>query len=124
VRTPGLVVGVGCREHTTADELFAHVAEVLGAADLDPGEVVLVATLDRRSTHPAVLGLAAALGASVEGVSARGLEAEPAPTPSPVVARAAGTASVAEAAVLAVGARLLVPKHVGAASTVAVGRRD
>nr|WP_284303673.1 cobalamin biosynthesis protein [Mobilicoccus caccae] len=41
---------------------------------------------------------------------------------SPDAAEAVGTPSVAEAAVLAEGAELVVPKHVRPGSTVAIGR--
>ena len=49
------------------------------------------------------------------------LAAQDAPHPSAVVRSAVGTASVAEAAVLAAGATLVVPKTVLGRCTVAVG---
>ncbi|WP_226344898.1 Rv2231c family pyridoxal phosphate-dependent protein CobC [Agilicoccus flavus] len=89
---------------------------------------VALATRERHLDHPAVQHAAAALGARIVAVDEAGLEraAAQVPTPSAQVAALTGVtgrplASVAEAAVVAAGARLLVRKTIGDACTAALG---
>jgi precorrin-3B C17-methyltransferase/precorrin-6y C5,15-methyltransferase (decarboxylating) CbiE subunit/precorrin-6Y C5,15-methyltransferase (decarboxylating) CbiT subunit len=120
---PRLVLGVGCSSMATGEESARLVAEALGELGLTVGEVDRVATIDRRADHPAVTGL----GADVVTFTAEQLAGVPVPSPSPVVERAVGTPSVAEAAALLAagpGAELLRAKHAGPTVTVAVARRD
>jgi len=120
---PSLVVGVGTSSDARGDELTTHLEKVLGAAGLAAESVAVVATIDRRATHPAVV----ALGRPVVAYPAETLAAIGVPNASAVVAAAVGTPSVAEAAALAAagpGSTLLVPKTAGAGVTVAVARRS
>ncbi|GAA1261124.1 cobalamin biosynthesis protein [Oryzihumus leptocrescens] len=116
-----VVLGVGGRPGAPADELLTLAAAALAERGLDPGAVCLVATLDRRAEADAVQGLAAASGARVKAVTVETLAAQACPTPSARVLAAVGSSSVAEAAVLACGGRLLGPRHTSRAWTVAVG---
>jgi cobalt-precorrin 5A hydrolase/precorrin-3B C17-methyltransferase len=122
LRPPSLVVGVGTSSGAPPEEARTAVRSALDAAGLSAASVACVATVDRRSEHPAVVGL----GWPVRAFPADVLAAVPVPHPSPVVAAAVGTASVAEAAALLAsgpGGRLVVPKQTSAAVTVAVARR-
>jgi cobalamin biosynthesis protein CbiG len=64
------------------------------------------------------------VGAEVKGYPASTLSAREVPHPSRRVGAAVGTPSVAEAAVLATGARLVVPKTARGRCTVAIGRYE
>jgi cobalamin biosynthesis protein CbiG len=116
-----LVVGVGLSSGAQDQELSDLTGALLRQHGLDPRDVTTVATLDSRALAPAVCGLATAMSARVTGFPSRLLAAQDAPHPSDVVRSAVGTASVAEAAVLAAGATLVVPKTVLGRCTVAVG---
>jgi cobalt-precorrin 5A hydrolase len=82
--------------------------------------VTALATLDVRAAEPGLIGAATARGWPLTGHAAAVLAAVPVPTPSARVAAAVGTASVAEAAALLGGARLVVGKTVHGRVTVAV----
>ncbi len=116
-----LVVGVGLSSGAQDQELSDLTGALLRQHGLDPRDVTTVATLDSRVQAPAVRGLATAMRAGVTGFPSRLRAAQDAPHPSAVVRFAVGTASVAEAAVLAAGATLVVPKTVLGRCTVAVG---
>jgi cobalt-precorrin 5A hydrolase/cobalt-precorrin 5A hydrolase/precorrin-3B C17-methyltransferase len=115
-----LVVGAGCSRGCPPEELAALVEAALAGVR---GRVVAVATIDRRAQEPCVLALAGERGVPVRAHPAAALAAVPVPTPSPVVARHVGTASVAEAAALLAagpGARIAVAKRRSAHATCAV----
>lgn len=109
-----LVLGIGLRAGTSYAELEDAVQGV-------PGEVQLIATLAGRETEPALKQLADDLGVDVRTFTKDELAEQPVPTPSQRVDELKGTPSVAEAAVLAAGAELLVPKRKTPNTTVAVG---
>jgi cobalt-precorrin 5A hydrolase/cobalt-precorrin 5A hydrolase/precorrin-3B C17-methyltransferase len=113
-------VGAGCSRGCPPDELAALVEAALAGLD---GRVVGVATIDRRADEPCVVALAGTRGVPVSAHPAAALAAVPVPTPSDVVARHVGTASVAEAAALLAagpGARLAVAKRRSAHATCAI----
>src|SRR5690348_8604653 len=110
-----LVVGIGLRVGTSCAELEGAVADL-------PGEVELIATLAGRETEPALQQLADELGAELRTFTEEELRKQAVPNPSDQVSRLKGIPSVAEAAVLAAGAELLVPKYKTRNATVAVGR--
>jgi cobalamin biosynthesis protein CbiG len=110
-----LTVGVGCSTGVTAAEVLAAVDAVLPG----PAEVEL-ATLATRAAEPGLLAAAAGRGWLLTAYPAPVLAAVPVPTPSSSVAARVGTPSVAEAAALAGGGRLLVRKTVRGRVTVAV----
>ncbi|WP_369259401.1 cobalamin biosynthesis protein [Geodermatophilus amargosae] len=111
-----VTVGVGAVPGVSADEVLAAVDAVLPAG----ARVTALATLDLRAAEPGVAGAAAARGWPLTGHPAAVLAAVSVPSPSARVAAAVGTASVAEAAALLGGARLVVPKSVHGRVTVAV----
>jgi cobalt-precorrin 5A hydrolase/precorrin-3B C17-methyltransferase len=119
---PSLVVGMGCSSRAGPQEARALLDATLAAEQLAPESVALVATIDRRAEHPAVLGV----GARVRGFAAERLASVAVPNASAVVDAAVGTPSVAEAAALLAagpGAQLVVPKRRSAGTTVAIVRR-
>jgi len=123
---PSLVVGVGAATATSEEEVVGLVSQVLAQAGLTPESAAAVATLDRRAGDAALRAVGRVLGRPVHGFPAAALAGVPVPNPSPVVAGAVGTPSVAEAAALlgaGPGAALVVPKRRGPSATVAVARR-
>ncbi len=111
-----VTVGVGAVPGVTAAEVLAAVDAVLPAG----ARVVRLATLDTRAAEPGPAGAAAARGWPLTGHPAAALAAVAVPSPSARVAAAVGTASVAEAAALLGGTRLVVGKTVHGRVTVAV----
>jgi cobalt-precorrin 5A hydrolase/precorrin-3B C17-methyltransferase len=119
---PSLVAGVGASTGAPAEAVSELLDAALDGAGLARACVTEVATLDRKTTEPALQ----ALGLPLRGFTTDVLRAVAVPTPSAVVAEAVGTPSVAEAAaLLAAGpdAELVVPKQANAVATVAIARR-
>lgn len=114
-----LVLGIGLRSGTSYRELRDLVDSAL--TGLEPAVVSKVVTVDGRQAEPGLQRLVASLGASLFTATKLELSQQSVPTPSDQVDRLAGTASVAEAAVVLSGAALVVPKQVSARATVAVG---
>lgn len=118
--SPRLVIGAGCSLGCPSEELAALVSAALAGVS---GEVVAVATVDRRETEPCIVALAAAHGVPLRTHPAEALSGVDVPTPSAIVARHVGTASVAEAAALSSagpGGRLVVAKRRSARATCAI----
>jgi 5,6-dimethylbenzimidazole synthase len=113
-----LVVGVGLRTGTPSAELQDLVTAALHEL---AGEVRLVVTITGKENEPALQELVAQLGAGLRTFSKDELAQQSVPTPSAQVEHLKGTPSVAEAAVLATGARLLVPKRQTPNTTIAIG---
>jgi cobalt-precorrin 5A hydrolase / precorrin-3B C17-methyltransferase len=121
-RPPSLVLGVGCSRGAGAEEILALIAAALHDAGLSKRSVVALASIDVKRDEAGLLDAADSLGVPVRFFSAAELSPIEVPNPSPVVAGAVGTPSVAEAAVLISGAELLVEKRKSENATVAVGR--
>ncbi len=123
-----VVVGVGASRGVPVDEVLALVALALGEAGLTAASVTELATLDTKAAEPGIAGAAERLGVPLVAYSAAELAAVGVPHPSGAALAAVGTASVAEAAALAGGGALLVPKRRSAArparATCAVVRRS
>ncbi|MQA33960.1 threonine-phosphate decarboxylase [Modestobacter roseus] len=111
-----MTVGVGASTGVSAEEVLAAVDAVLPP---DAGPVEL-ATLDARAAEPGLREAAALRGWPLTGHPAPVLAAVPVPASSARVAAAVGTGSVAEAAALLGGGRLVVGKTVRGRVTVAV----
>ncbi|WP_235564721.1 cobalamin biosynthesis protein [Modestobacter sp. Leaf380] len=109
-------MGLGARSGVSA-------AEVLAAVDAVGGPVDALATLDRRVTEPGLVEAAQTRGWPLTGHPAAELDAVPTPHRSARVAAAVGTGSVAEAAALAGGGELVVPRTLHGRVTVAVAVR-
>ena len=123
LRPPSLVVGVGASRGAPADEVHALVAEALSRAGLARDSVTAVASVDLKADEQALRDLAGDLAVPLTTFPATELAGQPVPNPSDTVHAEVGTPSVAEAAVLACGADLVVEKTRSAHATVAVGRR-
>ncbi|MGW2791465.1 Rv2231c family pyridoxal phosphate-dependent protein CobC [Streptomyces sp. NPDC001251] len=106
-----LVVGVGASLGVPADEVLALIGAALAEAGPDPGTVVELATVDAKAHEPGLIGAAAVLGVPLVGYPVGELAGVQVPHGSDVVLAAVGTPSVAEAAALAGGGQLVVPKR-------------
>ncbi|UQX04910.1 Rv2231c family pyridoxal phosphate-dependent protein CobC [Streptomyces sp. RerS4] len=115
-----LVVGVGGRAGVSVAEVCALVEETLRGAGLSAEAVTALATVAAKTREPGLAGAAKRFGVPLVGYPAEELAGIRVPHPSGVVRDAAGTASVAEAAALAGGGELLVPKRRSVAATCAV----
>jgi cobalt-precorrin 5A hydrolase/precorrin-3B C17-methyltransferase len=98
---PCLWLGVGCERGTSLGLLERLVDRTLARHDLAPEAVAALASISRKGDEAALLELAARRGWPLRLFTPEQLAAVPVPNPSAVVARAMGTASVAEAAALA-----------------------
>ena len=120
---PSLVAGTGASSGAPAEEIAALLDTALASAGLSRESVAEVATLDRKAAEPGIV----ALGLPVRAFVAAALAGVPVPSPSPVVAAAVGTPSVAEAAALLAagpGAELVSLKRASDHATVALARRQ
>ena len=114
-RPPSLVVGVGASRGVSAREVLDAVDAALAAGGLSPASVVRLASVDLKADEPGLREAAASRGWPLVFHPAAALAAIDVPHPSPVVAAATGTPSVAEAAARYDGperplADLVVPK--------------
>ncbi|MGC4942946.1 5,6-dimethylbenzimidazole synthase [Kribbella sp. DT2] len=116
-----LVLGIGLRAGTSYRELRDLVERALTGV---VGVVGTVVTVEGREDEPGLQRLVASLGAQLLVASSVDLARQEVPSPSEQVGVLAGTASVAEAAVVLTGAELVVPKLKSAGATVAVGLLD
>lgn len=98
-----LTLGVGCARNCDPAELKALVADTLAQAGLCPAAIHSVNTIALKADEPAIIQLAADLGAPLRLFDADRLEAETArlATPSEVVFAEVGAHGVSEAAALA-----------------------
>jgi cobalt-precorrin 5A hydrolase len=111
-----ITVGFGAVAGVTAEELLAAIDAVLPPGTDD----VRLATLATRAAEPGPTAAAARRGWPLTGYAPAQLAAVDVPAPSARVAALAGTPSVAEAAALLGGGRLVVGKTVHGRVTVAV----
>ncbi|MBL1089157.1 MULTISPECIES: cobalamin biosynthesis protein [Streptomyces] len=95
-----LVVGVGARRGVPASEVLELIAAARTAAGCAGEPVLALATVAARADEPGLTEAARRLGVPLRSFPAAALAAVAVPDPSAVVAAAAGTASVAEAAAL------------------------
>lgn len=122
-----LVVGVGAARGVSVEEVLGLVEDTLREAGLSAACVAELATAGAKAREPGVIEAARRLGVPLVTYSAGELAEVDVPNPSDAPLAAVGTPSVAEAAALAGGGELLVPKRKSAASparaTCAVVRR-
>lgn len=111
LRPPSLVVGVGASRGAPVDEVLELVEGALREAGLSARSVAELATVAAKSEEPGIVGVAGRLGVPLVTYSAEELAAVAVPNPSGAPLAAVGTPSVAEAAALACGGELLVPKR-------------
>lgn len=118
-------LGVGCARGCAPEELRALVDGVLKDADVAPGALAAIGTIDLKADEPAILELARAYGVPLRLFPAAALEAETPrlENPSDVVFAEVGCHGVSEAAALALGgaqACLRVAKQKTANATAAL----
>jgi cobalt-precorrin 5A hydrolase len=121
-----IVVGVGARGGTPAEDLRAAIGTVLDEAGIADGDVAVLATVEQRAADPAVREIALEKGWRLRALPAAELARQEVPNPSVTVVQAIGTPSVAEAAALCAagpGSRLIVPKRILRRVTVAIASR-
>ncbi|MCG3268728.1 precorrin-3B C(17)-methyltransferase [Yoonia sp. I 8.24] len=122
-------LGLGCARNADPQEMWDHVLGALDAADVAPGAIACVASIDLKADEPAIIDVAARLGVPLRVFTAAELEAE-APrlaNPSDVVFAEVGCHGVSEGAALAAagaGAELSVAKSKTANTTCAVARAE
>jgi cobalt-precorrin 5A hydrolase len=109
-----IVAGIGCRRGCPAGDIVALVRRAGGADAL--------ATAAWKHDEPGLAEAAKLLGLILRFVDDEALAAvqDQCPTRSLVVARATGHASIAEAAALAGGGRLVLPRITGGSATCAL----
>ncbi|MFI9271761.1 Rv2231c family pyridoxal phosphate-dependent protein CobC [Kitasatospora sp. NPDC052896] len=116
-----VVVGVGASGGVGADELLALISAALEEARLPLSAIAQLATVEARLDEPGLVAAARSLAVPLVGHPAAALAEVAVPHPSTAVLAATGTASVAEAAALLGGRRLVLPKRKSARATVALG---
>ncbi|AZM63008.1 MULTISPECIES: precorrin-3B C(17)-methyltransferase [unclassified Streptomyces] len=127
LRPPTLVVGVGASKGAPVAEVLGLVEDALRGAGLSAASVAELATVDAKAGEEGIVAAARRLGVPLVTYGAEELARIDVPHPSDAPLAAVGTPSVAEAAALAGGGELLVPKRKSAArpamATCAVVRR-
>jgi len=119
-------LGLGCARGCGVEEIWALVLDTLAQANVAPGAVACVASIDLKADEGAMNEVARRLGVPFRLFTAAELEAQ-APrlaTPSEVVFAEVGCHGVCEGAALAVGGDLVVPKRKTANATCALSRSD
>ncbi len=122
-------LGLGCARNADPQEMWDHVLGALEAADVAPGAIACVASIDLKADEPAIIDVAARLGVPLRVFTAVELEAETPrlANPSDVVFAEVGCHGVSEGAALAAagaGAELSVAKSKTANTTCAVARAE
>jgi len=116
-----IVVGIGMRRGVSMTNLRMALAESLQASGGRTRDIAAIVTIEGKHNEPALQELSDVLAVPLSGLPADRLAQQQVPNPSMITERAVGTPSVAEAAVLAAGAALMAPKHVGKGVTIALG---
>ncbi|MEV8536970.1 Rv2231c family pyridoxal phosphate-dependent protein CobC [Streptomyces sp. NPDC051211] len=119
-----VVVGVGGRAGVSVEEICGLVEEALRAAGLAVGSVSALATVAAKGGEAGITAAAKRFGVPLVTYPAEELARIPVPGPGRAAEEAVGTPSVAEAAALAGGGELLVPKRKSAAATCAVATAE
>ncbi|MFL0774423.1 MAG: cobalamin biosynthesis protein, partial [Prochlorococcus sp.] len=97
---PSLWIGLGCERNTSLSLLERALANSLAQAHLAEQAVAGLASIEQKSDEPALIALAQKRGWPLRFFKAEALNSVSVPTPSSVVAKEMGTASVAEASAL------------------------
>jgi cobalamin biosynthesis protein CbiG len=120
-----LVAGIGCASGATADEVTGLVERTLAIRNFAPQSLAVLATLDTKKAHPALIAAADHFGVPLRVFTKREIEKERSKlaTPSDAVDAAIGVAGVCEAVALKAGS-LVVTKHASVAATCAIGKAD
>ncbi|WP_327357044.1 precorrin-3B C(17)-methyltransferase [Streptomyces sp. NBC_01304] len=111
LRPPSLVVGVGASKNAPVEEVLGLVRGALADAGLSSASVAEIATVEAKAEEPGIVAAAEAFGVPLVTYAAEELAGVDVPNPSGAPLAAVGTPSVAEAAALARGGELIVPKR-------------
>ncbi|MFB7133656.1 precorrin-3B C(17)-methyltransferase [Streptomyces sp. NPDC056237] len=111
LRPASLAVGVGASKGAPADEVLGLIRDALHEAGLSPLSIAELVTVDAKANEPGIVATASQLGVPLRTYAADELARIEVPNPSGAPLAAVGTPSVAEAAALAAGGELLVPKR-------------
>ncbi|MEE4491822.1 precorrin-3B C(17)-methyltransferase [Streptomyces sp. BE230] len=111
LRPASLVVGVGASKDVPVGEVLGLIRDALAQAGLSALSVAELVTVDAKAGEPGIVAAAAELGVPLRTYPADELARIEVPHPSDAPLAAVGTPSVAEAAALAGGGELLVPKR-------------
>lgn len=122
LQPPSLVVGMGCNSKTPVAALEALLERTLNEAGLALESVTALVSHEVKAGELGLIQLANRLGVPFITYPGAELARHEVPTPSQTVAEHVGTPSVSEAAVLARGAELVVPKQRTSEATCAIGR--
>jgi cobalt-precorrin 5A hydrolase / precorrin-3B C17-methyltransferase len=121
-RPPSLVAGVGCSRGAGVEEVLDLLRRSLADAGLTEKSLAALASIDVKRNEAGLLQAADKLDVPIHFHPAEVLRTVEAPNPSELVRETVGTPSVAEAAVVASGAELVLEKRKSANATVAIGR--
>ncbi|MFD4757344.1 precorrin-3B C(17)-methyltransferase [Streptomyces sp. NPDC058439] len=130
LRPASLAVGVGASKGAPVEEVVGLIRDTLDEAGLSPLSIAELVTVDAKADEPGIVAAAARFGVPLRTYAAEELARIEVPNPSGAPLAAVGTPSVAEAAALAAGGELLVPKRKSnpagraAMATCAVVRRS
>ncbi|CAM5689253.1 hypothetical protein SHIRM173S_06907 [Streptomyces hirsutus] len=108
---PSLVVGVGASKGVPAEEVLTLIEAALRDAGLSSASLAHLATGDAKAEEPGIVEAARRLGVPLVVHGSEELARVEVPHPSDAPLAAVGIPSVAEAAALAGGGELLVPKR-------------
>jgi hypothetical protein len=106
-----LVIGVGASRGVATGEVLTLIEDTLRDAGLAPLDVTALATVNTRGAEPGLVAAAASMGVALRTYTAAELAGVRVPNPSRAVLDTVATPSVAEAAALASGGELIVPKR-------------
>ncbi len=120
-----LWIGIGCQKGVSGESIESAILQTLALQDLQLGDVVGVASIDRKAQEAGILAVCVKYSWQYQTYSAAELDRVQIHQPPSTVARLVGTNSVAEAAaMLASGQELLVRKQIysisGKSITVAI----
>ena len=110
-----LALGLGCDRNTPLLTVETAIDLALASADLTLGQVVKLASIDKKQDETALLQFAEKQALPLQFYAAEQLAKVPVPSPSAVVMKYVGTPSVSEAAAILAAATdmsdLLVEKY-------------
>lgn len=117
-------LGLGCARNADPEEMWQLVSDTLRDADIAPGAVACVASIDLKADEPAMNEVARLLGVPLRLFTAAELEAQSdkLANPSDIVFAEVGCHGVSEGAALACGGDLVVEKRKTANTTCALSR--
>ena len=113
-------LGLGCARNADPEEMWALVCKTLAEAEIAPGAVACVGSIDLKADEPAMIEVARRLGVPMRLFTAAELDAQPVANPSDVVFAEVGCHGVSEGAAMALAGELVVPKVKTANCTCAI----